>query len=195
MEEHGLDFGWRSGHKPTLSKGGQTVELDVVDFVPFLNVNCAGKVFALPGVAASGAAAPEVPEVVAAVEAAAAEPAELEPDSDDEPAVNFSNCDKLKAEALTLTHLYSHLPKNPYCEICRVAKARRKGARALGPGVRERAAAHGDIVMMDFTDAGPYRKSNTLVLQDDCTNYLAATCHDDRTTESVVEALLLLPGH
>ena len=60
--------------------------------------------------------------------------------------------------------------------------------------MRERAAEHGDTVMMDFTDAGPYHKSNTLVLQDDCTNYFAATCHDDQTTESVVEALSFYQG-
>ena len=126
VEEHGMDFCWRSGHRPSLSKGGQTVKLEVVDFVSCLNMNCIGKVFALPGVAAPEAAALDAAAleaaapVVAAPEAAAAE---AEPDSDDEPAVNFGNCDKL---TMSLAHQYSHLPRP---RTARSAESRRPGGK------------------------------------------------------------------
>ena len=36
----------------------------------------------------------------------------------------------LRAEATSLKHLMTHLPSNPYCRACQVAKMKRKHMRA-----------------------------------------------------------------
>ena len=44
-------------------------------------------------------------------------------------APNPSEISRLKAEAVSTKHVLTHLPKNPYCESCRLAKAKRTHRR------------------------------------------------------------------
>ena len=41
--------------------------------------------------------------------------------------------ERLRIEAVSLTHLLTHLPKNPFCKVCEETKIKAKQARAKDP--------------------------------------------------------------
>jgi hypothetical protein len=61
----------------------------------------------------------EAPEVISGAD----------PAPDAQPRARLSVSDKLRAEAQSLEHKLSHLPKNPFCEACTMGKMKEKYSR------------------------------------------------------------------
>ena len=54
-----------------------------------------------------------------------------------------------KAEALSLEHKMCHLPFNPWCKVCRIAKASRKHHRKAKEDKLPKAVKFGDVLTAD----------------------------------------------
>ena len=61
----------------------------------------------------------------------------------------MSREEKLRAEAVSVRHLTTHLPRNPYCGACVEAKIRAQPARRHDPELKERPGRIGDLVYAD----------------------------------------------
>jgi hypothetical protein len=119
----GYDFIWRHGRRPILiTPNNRRIVLDVIDDVPYLppsdSVPCASALHdriehaAVPGpVVISSGQVPNAP---------VADDDEVDEKRD------------LKAEALTLKHMLTHLPKNPHCVVCQRAKMENVKLRVQG---------------------------------------------------------------
>jgi hypothetical protein len=145
--EHGYSFMWMAGRDPIfVLPSGKRVALEVEGLVPYLRSgpNVACPVTFGPGVPARGGPA-RAPCPTAVVrtgtcrdEAPSGEPGadrnvgdqkgEAESESEAEAVLPEL---KLREQAVSLQHLLAHLPKNPYCEACLRAKARRSPAETV----------------------------------------------------------------
>ena len=56
----------------------------------------------------------------------------------------------LKAEAISLPHLLTHMPYNPYCEACKLAKMTRKQAWRQHKEPDAKPKKFGDLVSADY---------------------------------------------
>ena len=65
-----------------------------------------------------------------------------------------NRAEKLHKEALSLEHMLTHVPKNPFCEICLRAKMFKQQARRQDPELRENPMALGDMVHADTIVVG-----------------------------------------
>ena len=61
----------------------------------------------------------------------------------------MSREERLRAEAVSVRHLMTHLPRNPYCGACAEAKIRAHPARRHDPELKERPGRVGDLVYAD----------------------------------------------
>ena len=83
----------------------------------------------------------------------------------------------LKAEAVSLEHLLTHTPRNPYCDACRIAKATRRPARRLyrDPDTKPKKFAdliNGDYIVAQSEEAmGLTGERDALALVDYATIY------------------------
>ena len=126
-----------------MTKDGRTINMQVRDFVPYLIAD--GQTFccALPGMK------PQVqPQAAPEVQPPAELPSEPPPiviapedDDDDDEAdqpQTLAAIERQKLGAVSPGHMACHLPKNQFCPVCVLAKARSKPARRLQPGDRIR---------------------------------------------------------
>ena len=97
---------------------------------------------------ASAAAKPDA-AVVPAVPAPEIEPAAVE-EADEDQHRGMSES-QLRAEAVSIAHLMTHFPKNPYCPACRKSRLRRKAHRRHE--VKEIEPTFGNSVTMDHVYA------------------------------------------
>ena len=98
----------------------------------------------------------------------------------------------LRKQASNVQHLMTHIPKNPYCEACLRAKARRSPAkRSKGAAPhREHVKDYGDEVSIDHIILGPSGGGETaLVLKDLATGWIDAMPLPDKTAESTYTGL------
>ena len=152
--EQGYTFTWPAGELPVLQgPGGKEIVLDVLNNVPHLPASRCN--FSPPSTDPS----PDIPAVPAPLhfprmfppEASTDGPAASDhPDPDppgsgpNEDAVELEghgplrSAEDWKADALTLRHMMTHLPKNPFCSHCQRAKMenirlfRKKGVAGHG---------------------------------------------------------------
>ena len=100
----------------------------------------------------------------------------------------------LRREALSINHLMTHVPKNPYCEACRVAKRQfrphlRGGAQRVRRDPPER---FGDEVTADHIivraahSQGIHGEQTCLVIADRATGYWDAFPLVDKTAASAL---------
>ena len=184
---------------------GRRVAMEVEGYVPYLRTgpHAACPVTLGPGTAARTAPlvrplAPSTSDSAADAGPAASEAAGADPSDGgvaeptvEEPPLTKAEVD-LRKLATSNAHLLTHVPKNPYCEACFRAKARRSPAkRSRGPAPhREHVQKYGDEISIDHIILGPTGGSETaLVLRDLATGWLDAIHLPDKTAESTYSGL------
>ena len=97
---------------------------------------------------------------------------------------------KLREQAVSLQHLLTHLPKNPYCKASVRAKARRSPAkRSRGPAPRRaHVTKYGDELSADHIMLGPSGDGRTvLVIRDLATGWIDAIPLPDKSADSTYQ--------
>ena len=108
----GYHFVWRPYKRPyIITPGGKKITLEVINNVPYL-----------PVVKSTPCAAGPVAGGVISENAEVIPVANNEISGDDEFELLESNKRDLKTEAKSVNHMLTHLPKNPFCDVCRRAK-------------------------------------------------------------------------
>ena len=107
----GYHFVWRPYKRPyIITPGGKKITLEVINNVPYL-----------PVVKSTPCAAGPVAGGVISENAEVIPVANNEISGDDEFELLESNKRDLKTEAKSVNHMLTHLPKNPFCDVCRRA--------------------------------------------------------------------------
>jgi hypothetical protein len=176
----GYSFVWNGYKNPYIvTPKGKKIKLEVVDYVPYLPIS---------------KSIPCAPSVVVA--------AGPEDDGDDGAGVQVENNYELintekrdlKAEALSVTHMLTHLPKNPHCLVCSRAKmenvkSRRKGGveaydcKVFGEHVTADA-----IVLHGLKDRGVGNKKSAIVFFDFGTGWISCHPVQSRSEEDTLAA-------
>jgi hypothetical protein len=201
--EEGYCFVWNAGQAPVLHlPSGKKVNLEVDGYVPYLRSKRAEACPASSS-SSSGDKIPTAPHALQGAEAQAPEQAEpvaaeaaAEPQEEDEGGVLGKPSGKpLKEEALSLRHLMTHMPKNPYCEACQRAKAQNKPARASHRAERPNAPKNfGEQVSADHIILGDGDGRAALVLRDVGTGWLQCIPLKDKTADETYDALKQFMG-
>jgi len=108
----GYAFIWRPGRKPfIITNTGKRITLEVIDYIPYLPVTKS---------VACAAATSSVQNAEAAEEGDYYDGQSVTDKNDVEDTYEVVNVGKrdLRAEAKTIKHLLTHLPKNPFCSTC-----------------------------------------------------------------------------
>ena len=121
-------------------------------------------------------------------------------DTDKEGDVEMSNVERLKKDAVSIPHLLTHHPKNPFCPTCNWAKTLRKQQRRFqNKGIKvERPYANptafGHLITMDHWFAadelsqGIHGETACVTLRDRATNFLSAIGVRDKCSDRNVAA-------
>ena len=125
---------------------------------------------------------------------------EAEPDSDNEGnARSLAEAD-LRAEAKSVEHLFSHRPKNPFCEVCQRAKMLAPQARKKGGSSTIVSKAFGDhitvdhIITRDLRDHGFQDERVALVVKDVFTKFRYVYPSPTKSSDQCYEDLLHFLG-
>ena len=220
--EQGYSFSWPAGDLPVLrGPNGREIVLDVVNNVPYLPVSrcCFGSppdavhddIPAVPAPLALPEAMPvegdptpprhEVSDVPASPDDASPFEADLEGDVIELDGHGpLKNAEDWKADAITLRHLMTHLPKNPYCPHCQRAKMenvrlyRKRGAGGHG------ADNFGDLVTADtmvlkgLRDRGINGEADAVVFYDLATSWIDVMPVMSRSDSNTVDAFNRFAG-
>ena len=203
----GYTFEWHPYQAPTLrNPDGFVVTLDVIDNVPYLrpaSASCRAVNIALPVLAVSAPAAPgdEPPPEPAPAEplgeAGVEEPGGDEEDEDEDAAP--PNRD-LRLEAVSLQHMLTHHPKNPWCAYCTRAKMPRVHCRNKGGTGGPPAVAFGDsvtadhIVLNDDESAGIGGMKYILVVYDRATRWVDAYALPSKSSDDAYACFVDFAG-
>ena len=176
----GYTFVWPSGSSPYfLTSRGATIQCEVHGNVPY--VRTLRPALAAPASSSSGLPRATGPPVAAEVQ-------------DDDVASGAERRD-LKAEAISLQHLLTHKPKNPWCTTCSRAKATRRPCRrksAFGAPPEH----FGDQVTADHVIAHSERSQGVtgdraaVVVQDRGTRFLAGYPVDSKASKDAQACLM-----
>ena len=82
-----------------------------------------------------------------------------------------------------MKHLCSHAPKNAFCEICRLANARRRPKRKNKQPSERQSQVFGETVDIDYTGSDDPAFPNALIVRDDATGICAAPSSPTRETD------------
>ena len=216
------DFVWKGSKQPYFKKpDGEKIKLNVKDYVPYLpSKNC----FALAAIGhpykdsesahGDGLSNDFIPrgKAIPAPEADAPlviDPGgELVPAERDErlaPPVRPEKENRgemaLKAEALSLRHLMSHTPKNPFCETCQRAKMTKSVSRKSDGSTLVEAENFGDHITADHLITRDEREESidgdrvALVIKDVATNFRYIYPAARKSTRECVAALKHFTSH
>ena len=201
VRDQGYSLQWRADdveHPRLISPLGRVVKLQVINDVPVLPA--AEELVEEPeagvsDVEVSGASDRQIGArwEDGVLETVHPESVDVLPEDDKE--VSSTN-EMLKQEALSLHHLLTHSPKNPFCEACLAGKLRQKAARRklasnekslqvsrFGEGVRM------DHVVLRESTEGIDGDRGALVLQDIFSGYVGFYPAKDRTVDECIRAL------
>ena len=214
----GCHFIWRANRNPVIIlPTGQKIECEVHGRIPYVRTGMP----ALPAVEKDGAAPESRPAALDVVPAlppgesppfllpaglppadAIAEIAEVDDRLDessevDGPAIGADDVNKhdWKAEALSLEHLLTHTPKNPYCDVCQRAKVQRvqcRRHRLRGPAPEnfgEQCTAD-HVVAYSERSQGITGDRSALVIGDRATGWFQGMPITGKGTADTHEALL-----
>ena len=114
----------------------------------------------------------------------------------------------LKEEAKSIQHMLTHIPKNPYCDICQHAKMFNPPWRTVGASTKVDAEKFGDRITADFRitrgeeeekeeeeEVGIDDKRSALVVKDVATGFMYVYPNARRTTNAAVLAMKHLVRH
>ena len=131
-----------------------------------------------------------------------AEPGGIASDADDEgDEESVSATQRLMAEAQSLKHRLTHIPKNPFCDICSRGKMLKKRTRRTrhvqGGDVLAEVESFGERIAADFIiihKTATSKESVALCHQDDATGYLRSFPLAGRSSDGIVRAMLSFLG-
>ena len=175
---HGYSFVWHPAKQPFLvTPKGKKVVLEVIDNVPYLPLSrshpCAAATPFNPNELAEMATQEEIDESYEVLD---------------------SGKRDLKAEAKSIEHMMTHLPKNPHCSVCSRAKMenvkthRRGGVDAHGFTEFGQHVTADTIVLRGVKDRGIGNKNNAIVFFDFGTKYLWCEPVNSRSHEDTLLA-------
>ena len=107
----------------------------------------------------------------------------------------------LKEEAKSIRHMLTHVPKNPFCDICTKAKMFKPPSRAVGGSTKVKAGKFGDhitanfIVTRDEDELGIDDEKSALVVKDIATGFMYVYPNARRTTNAAILAIKHFVGH
>ena len=97
--------------------------------------------------------------------------------------------------------MLTHVPKNPYCDICQKAKMFKPPSRAVGGSTKVEAEKFGDHITADFIvtrdedELGIDDEKSALVVKDIATGFMYVYPNARRTTNATVLAIKHFVGH
>ena len=106
----------------------------------------------------------------------------------------------LKAEAISKGHLLTHMPKNPFCDVCTKAKMQKPPSRAKGGSSKVEADVFGDHITGDFLvtmnedEEGIDSERVALVVKDVATGFIYVYPSARRNAESIILAMKHFTG-
>jgi hypothetical protein len=163
--EDGFSFHWPAGGNPVfVSPNGTQLVCEVDNFVPYLPERPLGEPEPQPAAPSPEAAPPasgDAPVPVVPVPDPVGNGAEavedgdggLEPEVPEPDLLPFEGRD-LKAEAVSVAHLMTHMPKNPHCHACQTAKIQAKPAPRRTRPDEARPKEFGELVTADHLVLG-----------------------------------------
>ena len=178
---------------------GRTVKLDVINNVPYLPKGPV--MFGAPNLDACPAM-PAMPGPVLALNDALYPAVPSEADAPDEGGEvveikhpkGYRTEDQLRAEAKTLQHMMTHLPKNPFCAHCQRAKMENVRLYRRGGADAHECTKFGDMVTVDtmvlrgLKDRGVNGEADAVVFYDLATKYRDVLPVFSRSVPNTVEA-------
>ena len=108
---------------------------------------------------------------------------------------------ELKEEAKSVRHMLTHIPKNPFCDICTRAKMFKPPSRAVGGSTKVKAEKFGDHITADFIvtrdedELGIDDEKSALVVKDIATGFMYVYPNARRTTNAAILAIKHFVGH
>ena len=222
--EEGYDFIWGKDNKPLLVRpDGKVVEFKMNSRVPYLDDECLPKAIPNhllerlqdtiekihdcidPGRYAMSASDIEVeggpPPEPEFVEPGAPEdgPREVpfEGPIEEEGVGVYGNKteEQLRAEAKSKKHVFTHRPKNPYCDVCNRSKMLKHYARKTDGSRHVQAESFGDHIVADFVlikravEQGVDGQNYMLVIKDIYSQYRYAYPVESREYEEVIKSV------
>ena len=120
---------------------------------------------------------------------------DINPPTDDEPDRVYGNKteEELRKDAISPEHLFTHRPKNPYCETCKRAKMMRPYATRKGGSRHVRSNKFGDhivadhVIMKKSVDTGVQDEHVMMVVKDVYTQYRYAYPSDSKSTDEIIK--------
>ena len=215
VQDDGRPFVWIPGELPFFGKSkdvvqvaadeSQIIQADrVEDGVPIFveDVDVTSRTYALAAgdgeVVVEDPAPPPVAPPVAGAEHLSDADSE---DGDEEP---LPRAQRLQAEARSIQHRMCHIPKNPYCDICRRSRMyRRKVTRKRhdpleARGGLEEVTKFGQRLALDFIIVNKSHANDkeavVLVIRDEYSGYLAAYPCAKRNSDNIVRSTLSFLG-
>ena len=216
------DFVWKGSKQPYFKKpDGEKIKLNVKDYVPYLPSKNGFALAAIghpykdsenaPGDGLSNDFIPRgkaIPATEADAPLVIDPGGELVPAERDErlaPPVRPEKENRgemaLKAEALSLRHLMSHTPKNPFCETCQRAKMTKSVSRKSDGSTLVEAENFGDHITADHLITRDEREESidgdrvALVIKDVATNFRYIYPAARKSTRECVAALKHFTSH
>jgi hypothetical protein len=107
----------------------------------------------------------------------------------------------LKEEAKSIQHMLTHIPKNPFCDVCQKAKMFKPPSRAVGGSTKVEAEKFGDQITADFIvtrddeEVEIDDEKSALVVKDVATGFMYVYPNARRTTNAAVLAMKHFVGH
>ena len=120
---------------------------------------------------------------------------DINPPTDDEQDRVYGNKteEELRKDAISPEHLFTHRPKNPYCETCKRAKMMRPYATRKGGSRHVRSNKFGDhivadhVIMKKSVDTGVQDEHVMMVVKDVYTQYRYAYPSDSKSTDEIIK--------
>ena len=120
---------------------------------------------------------------------------DINPPTDDEQDRVYGNKteEELRKDAIPPEHLFTHRPKNPYCETCKRAKMMKPYATRKGGSRHVKSNKFGDhivadhVIMKKSVDTGVQDENVMLVIKDVCTQYRYAYPSDSKSTDEIIK--------
>ena len=120
---------------------------------------------------------------------------DINPPTDDEQDRVYGNKteEELRKDAISPEHLFTHRPKNPYCETCKRAKMMRPYATRKGGSRHVRSNKFGDhivadhVIMKRSVETGVQDEHVMMVIKDVYTQYRYAYPSDSKSTDEIIK--------
>lgn len=152
VEDEMFEFHWLPGRAWFRDRAGRDHECTVQNYVPVLSAKAdLQDECALPGVEESPDAANEADDGGDQADAGQYEPADPPASNEEEDVCHpcAGSEERLRKVAASPEHCMTHLPKNPFCDVCAEGKSRSKPARRRQPKIDAEPEEWGDTLLAD----------------------------------------------